>query len=107
MIDTLAINGVDVVHHFGGGAYAKETHIPEGVRLTQHVHPHDHLSILAQGLAIVEAAGERVRFSAPACITIKAGIAHSVEAVTPVIWYCLWATDETDPEKVDTSILTA
>jgi quercetin dioxygenase-like cupin family protein len=94
-VDALALHGVSVVHHFGGGVYAKETLIPAGVRLAQHVHPHDHLSILAAGLAIVEAGGSCQEYAAPACITIAAGVEHSIAALTDVIWYCVHATDDT------------
>ena len=103
--DTLAIHGVEVAHHFGAGTYAKETHIPAGCVLTQHIHPHDHLSILANGVAGVEAGGMSFSYTAPACLTIRAGVVHSVKAVSDVIWYCIHATDDTDPQTVDTSIL--
>lgn len=88
-----------------GGLYAKETHIPAGTKLTQHVHPFDHLSILASGSVLVRADGWVESYAAPAAITIKAGIAHEVEAATDTVWFCLHATDETDPEKVDHAIL--
>ena len=105
-IDTLALHGVEVAHHFGGGAYAKETLIPAGVVLSQHKHPHDHLSILASGTATVSSGGDVLRLTGPACITIKAGVSHSVTAITPVVWFCIHGVDSTDPETVDTSILT-
>jgi quercetin dioxygenase-like cupin family protein len=104
--DTLEQHGVQVAHRFGGGTYAKETNIPAGVRLAQHVHPHDHLSILATGRAIVEAGGVRTEHQAPVCLTIAAGVEHAVEALTDVVWFCIHATDDTDPATVDTSILT-
>jgi mannose-6-phosphate isomerase-like protein (cupin superfamily) len=105
-IDTLERHGVSVAHKFGAGVYAKETHIPAGVVLTQHVHPHDHLSILAQGVAVVEVGEQSDYFTGPCCVHIKAGVAHKVIAKTPVVWYCLHATNDTDPATVDTSILT-
>jgi len=104
-VDTLAQHGVDVAHFFGAGVYAKETRIPAGVVLTQHTHPHDHLSILAHGMAMVEVMGERRSLSGPACLTIKAGMPHKVMALTDAVWYCLHATEDTDPATVDTSIL--
>ena len=104
-VDALALHGVDVAHFFGAGVYAKETRIPTGVVLTQHTHPHDHLSILAKGHAMVEVNGERRSLSGPACLTIKAGEAHKVMALSDVVWYCLHATEDTDPATVDTSIL--
>ena len=104
-LDKLAAYGVEIVHHFGGGTYAKEARIPAGVVLTQHTHPHDHLSVLAQGVALVEVDGQSQYFTGPCCINIKAGAPHKVEAKTPVVWFCIHATDDTDPETVDTSIL--
>jgi quercetin dioxygenase-like cupin family protein len=101
----LASSGIAVAHHFGGGAYAKETVIPAGAVLTQHVHPHDHLSILASGRARVVAGGHAETHEGPACLTIKAGVHHSVEALTPVVWFCVHATEDTDPATVDISIL--
>ena len=106
IIDTLERHGVHVAHHFGGGVYAKETVIPAGVELAQHAHPHDHLSILSRGRVLLEAGDERREIGAPACLTLKAGVPHKVTALTDVLWYCIHATEETDPAKVDTSILT-
>lgn len=93
--------GVGISHHFGGGVYAKETRIPAGVRMTQHVHKHDHLSVLAAGMVVVEVEGRETVHHGPACIVIKAGHAHSVRAVTSATWYCVHATDETDAALVD------
>lgn len=104
-MDTLEAHGVGIAHNFGAGVYAKEARIPAGIKLGQHVHPHDHLSILAWGSAIVRCEGVETLHTGPACLTIKAGIAHEVEAVTDVIWYCIHATDDTDPETVDSTIL--
>jgi quercetin dioxygenase-like cupin family protein len=103
--DTLERAGVKIVHHFGGGTYAKETLIPAGCMLIQHMHPHAHLSILGAGRAIVQTGGAAEEFEAPACITIPAGMAHSVSALTDVVWFCCHATGDTDPASVDTSIL--
>jgi hypothetical protein len=38
---------------------------------------------------------------APACINIKADKHHGVLALEDCIWYCIHATSETDPDKVD------
>jgi len=106
MTDTLEQAGVRIFHHFGGGTYAKETLIPHDRVLLQHSHPHDHLSILAAGRALVTTGAEQMEYEAPACITIPAGVKHSVQALTDVVWYCIHATEDTDPATVDTSILT-
>ena len=103
--DQLDAVGVGITHHFVGGLYAKETRIPAGVTLTQHVHLFDHLSALMQGTASVEVDGERVTHTAPVLLTIKAGKVHTVKAVTDVVWACLHATDETDPEQIDAGLI--
>lgn len=99
------LSDISIIHHFGGGTYAKETLIPKGVRLTQHVHSYDHLSILAKGDVEVEVDGQVFGFVAPACITIKAGAQHSVTALTEAVWYCVHSTEETDPLKVDAELM--
>lgn len=106
MTDTLESNGIKVHHHFGGGVYAKETVIPANRVLSQHIHPHAHLSILAVGRALVTSGDQQQEYEAPTCIVIPAGVKHSVVSVTPVVWYCIHATEDTDPATVDTSILT-
>jgi quercetin dioxygenase-like cupin family protein len=83
-------NGGAVEHHFAGGIYAKETHIPAGVVLTQHEHPHDHLSILAKGDALLVVDGIEIALSGPKCLNIPAGRKHSVKAVSNIVWFCIW-----------------
>lgn len=99
------LNSLDITHHFGGGVYAKQTAIPAGLVLTQHVHKHDHLSVLASGIAAVSVDGVDTEHAGPACIVIAAGKVHSVRAVTDVVWYCIHATNETDAGKVDAELV--
>ena len=102
---TLDNAGVGIVHHFSSGLYAKETQIPAGVLLTQHVHSFDHLSALMKGTCTVTVDGRTTYHEAPEFLTIRAGQAHEVYAMTDVVWACLHATDETDPERIDHVIL--
>ena len=103
--DELKQAGITIVHHFCDHLYAKETRIPAGKSLTQHRHASDHLSLLGIGQVVVVADGVPTQYSAPACITIKGGVAHSVTAITEVVWYCIHATDEKDPTIVDTALI--
>lgn len=77
-----------------GDVFMVETHAPAGHRLTQHAHDKPHLSYLVRGEAIVEVDGVRHRHIGPAVLTIAAHKVHAVEAVTDIIWLCLWASDE-------------
>jgi mannose-6-phosphate isomerase-like protein (cupin superfamily) len=90
-----------IAHHFGGGVYAKETHIPAGGLAVQHKHAFDHLSVLASGTVELTVDGETSTVQAPACLTIAAHKEHQVRAMTDVVWYCVHATNCTDPDVVD------
>jgi quercetin dioxygenase-like cupin family protein len=89
------------VHHFSDGLYAKEMHIPKGFAAGTHAHSYSHLSLLAKGRVKVTTDDYNCEYTAPACIQIKAGIHHMIEAIEDAVWFCIHATDETDPEKVD------
>ncbi len=111
--DVLARHGVEIIHHFGGGVYAKEARIPAGTMLVQHSHPHAHLSVLAAGRVSVKQVdmlrglfeAREVEHQAPACITIPAGVQHSVTAITDATWMCIHQSDETDAAKIDEAVL--
>jgi quercetin dioxygenase-like cupin family protein len=90
-----------ITHHFSDGLYAKETRVPAGMALMKHTHDFSHLSILAQGKVAVLVGDEIEIVQAPACIEIKAGLTHGVKAIEDCVWYCIHATNETDPAKVD------
>ncbi|MCY1242229.1 hypothetical protein D9M72_551790 [compost metagenome] len=92
---------MNINHHFGGGVYAKESHVKAGQILVQHKHEHAHLSVLASGTVEVLVEGERTVVHGPACLTIEAGKHHGIRALTDAVWYCIHATDCTDPEHVD------
>jgi len=105
-MDVLEQHGVKVVHHFSEREYAKETHIPAGIELTQHRHKFSHLSVLASGRAIVEMNGLANEHEGPACLTIGAGAAHKVTAITDVVWYCIHSTQgETSVEAIESEVI--
>lgn len=90
-----------IKHHFSSGVYAKETRIPAGSWLVQHIHKHSHLSILASGSIELVVGGEKSVLHAPACLSIAAGKHHGVKSLTDVVWYCIHATDCTDEDEID------
>ena len=95
--------GFDVIsHHFSGGVYAKKCIIKNGHEVAQHIHKFDHMSLLAKGCVVVHTAEKSDVYYEGEVIEIKAGIAHSVEAVNgDALWFCIHATNETDESKVD------
>lgn len=101
----------NIKHYFigqdaGRGVYAKEMRIPAGADLVSHTHTYDHLAILASGTAIWAADGADARtMRSPCAVTVKAGIAHSLHAVTDVVWFCIHPSDETDAASVDATLI--
>ena len=89
------------VHHFSDGLYAKQMHIPKGFIAGTHAHKYSHLSILSKGSVIVRTDNSQKLYNAPACIEIKEGINHSIEALEDAVWFCIHATDVTDIELID------
>lgn len=90
-----------ITHHFSDGLYAKEMAFEAGQAILKHTHDYSHLSILAKGKVAVLRGDEIDIVDAPACIEIKSGLTHGVKAITDCVWYCVHATDEKDPSKVD------
>lgn len=90
-----------VEHHFSDGVYAKKMVIPAGFMVGQHQHKYSHLSILATGRVVLRTDVSEKVYSAPACLEIKSGLHHSIEALEDSIWYCIHATDEKDESKID------
>lgn len=104
-MDILAKNGIEVLHHFSTGVYAKETKIPAGTTLGKHTHSYTHMSLLASGWAEVTKGEEVFTLRGPAIVEIKADTPHQVKALTDVVWFCIHATEETDEHNIDTTLL--
>lgn len=93
--------GGEITHHFSDGLYAKEAFVPAGAAILKHMHDFSHLSILAKGRVAVMKGDLIEIIEAPACIEIKANVTHGVKAMSDCVWFCIHATDEKDPLKVD------
>jgi quercetin dioxygenase-like cupin family protein len=76
-----------------GNVFAVETRAEAGYMLESHVHEHSHMSVLVSGTADVTIDGKTERMTGYRLLTIPANTKHSVQAVTDVIWLCLWADD--------------
>ena len=94
-----------IQHYFSSGVYAKETRIPAGFVLVQHAHKHNHLSILASGSVELVVDDVKSVVHAPSCLTIAAGKHHGIKSLTDVVWYCVHATDCTDENEVDETLI--
>ena len=100
MVGTFEID-LGTIHNFSEGLYAKQMFVPQGYVVGTHAHTFNHLSILAKGKVIVRTDEGVAEYTAPACLEIKKGINHAIEALEDTVWFCIHATDETDINKID------
>ena len=96
---------LQIEHYFSGGTYAKRMIVKAGASICSHKHNFDHMSILAQGIAKVTVDKVSEMYAAPNVIEIKADKTHKIEAVTECHWYCIHATDITDPDLIDETLV--
>jgi quercetin dioxygenase-like cupin family protein len=94
-----------IKHHFSSGVYAKQMMLPKGYFAISHAHNYDHLSILASGEVIVKTDDGEQHYTAPACVTIVKGLNHSITALQDAVWFCVHATEETNPDKIDEVVI--
>jgi quercetin dioxygenase-like cupin family protein len=100
MLGTFEID-LGIKHHFSSGVYAKEMHVPAGYTVGSHAHEFDHLSMLAKGEVVVKTDNGEAHYIAPTMITINKNTHHEIHALKDTVWFCIHATEETDPSKVD------
>lgn len=86
---------MDIQFHGGdadsGKVFVVETVAEAGYVLESHQHEHGHLSVLVSGTADVTVDGKTERMSGYRMVSIPANTAHKVQAVTDIVWLCLWA----------------
>ena len=100
MLGTFDVD-LGIQHHFSSGVYAKEMHVPAGYVVGSHSHTFDHLSLLASGEVIVKTDDDEAHYVAPTVVTIKKHKHQEIHALKDAVWFCIHATEETDPSKVD------
>lgn len=94
-----------VVHKFGPGIYMREVFLPKGSIVIGHHHNLEHINIFVKGKITFFKDGEPVDMVAPLSFVGKPGrkIAYIHE---DTIWMNVWATNETDIEKLEAQFLT-
>lgn len=104
----VALEKIGIKFHGGdeqsGHVFAVETTAQGGQVLESHTHEHSHMSLLASGVADVTIAGIKTRHVAPSLLTVPMGTAHTVEAITDVSWFCLWADNLAPKAQAEESL---
>lgn len=94
-----------VMHRFGPGIYIREVTIPAGTLAIGHAQRFDHLNVFIAGrVSIVNDDGSYTELRAPMTFVGKPGrkVGYIHETV---IWQNVYATDETDIEKLEAMYL--
>jgi hypothetical protein len=94
-----------VVHRFGPGIYIREVTLPAGCFSIGHYQKTEHLNIMLTGKVImVKDDGTHVELEAPQTFISKPGrkIGYIIDTV---VWQNVYATDETDVEKLEEMFL--
>jgi hypothetical protein len=94
-----------VVHRFGPGIYIREVSIPAGTLSIGHYQTETHLNIMLKGRVImVGEDGSKTELVAPQTFVTGPGrkIGYILE---DMVWQNVYATDETDVEKLETTLL--
>lgn len=95
-----------VTHHFGPGIYVREVRIPAGTFSIGHHQNHEHLNVMVQGRVIMLADDGTVQdVRAPQVFVGKPGRKIGL-IVEDMIWQNVYATDETDIDKLEATYLT-
>lgn len=99
---------MDIRFHGGdeesGKAFIVETVAEAGYVLESHKHEHAHLSVLVSGEADVTVDGVTERMSGYRMVTIPANTVHKVQAVTDIVWLCIWAGEDAPIEQAKESL---
>lgn len=95
-----------VIHHHGPGTYTREVHIPAGTFAIGHHQNYEHTNIMLKGrVTVLNDDGTTLELVAPMFFVGKPGrkIGYIHE---DMVWLNVYATDETDVEKLEAQFLT-
>jgi hypothetical protein len=92
-------------HFFSDGIYARKLTMPVGALLTGATHKQNHLAILLKGQVAINSRQGTAVFNAPYVVNVIAGDKRAFFAVTEAEWITIHATDETDIEVLEATLV--
>jgi hypothetical protein len=93
-----------VVHHFGPGIYIREVHFPANTFAIGHAQKYEQLNIMLKGKVAVAENGQLKILEAPLIFVGPPG-RKSGYIIEDTIWQNVYATDETDVDKLEAMFL--
>ena len=93
-------------HHFAGGVYAREMHIPAGHVVVGKIHKQENLHFLSKGSAtVITEEGGVEEVQAGVMMKSPKGVKRLLITHADTIWTVLHATDETDVDKIEADVI--
>lgn len=89
-----------ITHFNAPGQMARRIEIPAGAVVTGAVHKVEHLIIIAKGRMHIVTDDGTTEVRAGDVITCKPGVKNAVVALEDSAWVNVFATDETDPDRL-------
>lgn len=93
-----------VTHHFHGGVYIREVFIPAGTLVMGHAHKGETLNNMVMGKMLLATADGPVEVTGPKTFVTPPG-RKIVYALEDTIFQNVFATDETDVEKIESLVI--
>lgn len=94
-----------VIHHFGPGLYVREVRMPAGILAVGHAQRFEHLNVFLKGrVRMLNDDGTTTDLVAPMMFVGKPG-KKAGYVLEEVVWQNIYATDETDIEKLERMFL--
>jgi hypothetical protein len=95
-----------VRHYFAPGLFAREITIPAGTCLVGAVHRTENLAVLSSGRLRLVTDDGVIEVSAPAVLTIRAGVKNAALAIETAVWTNFFPNtdNENDIEKLVTRL---
>ena len=87
------------------GVYMRNMKIPADTVIVGKLHRHDQINILVKGTIIVATENACVELTAPQTLIASGGTKKAAYAITDCEWIELFATKETDPQKIEEEII--
>jgi hypothetical protein len=101
-------HGIQILHHFAPGIYAREMRVPAGRIVTSKVHKFENFSILSKGrMVLYHDDGRLSEIEAGFHVIAPAGARRVAWVKEASVWTSIHATDERDLDKIEAHFVAA
>lgn len=98
--------GIEILHHFAPGIYAREMRVPAGRLITSKVHRFENLSILSRGrMVLYQDDGTVVEVVAGMHVVAPAGARRVAWVLEDSVWTVFHATTNTNPDEIEAQVV--